>query len=351
MEPAYPRAPQTQERVVLSTVTTSWRHAVRLLSLSVAAATVLSACSSMGLGPTVKRAAFTSEEFGVKSSPRVTGNPNPPRGGGRNLVGKPYVVRGQTYVPLENPMGYVGSGKGSWYGADFHGRLTANGEIFSANAITGAHPTLPLPSYVRVTNQNNGRSLIVRVNDRGPYLAGRVMDLSYRAAAMLGYVEQGSAPVSVEYLGRAPLEGDDTRMLVASYSGPNEFGSHTRVAAADNTNSLADMAGNFIGGIFSYAEAAPVQDGPDGSAMAAVNALAIQALPPDAQPVRLELGSYADGAGATNIAQQFAALGAVESISGDGSTALRMTALKPGVSIVDVQHLAQELGLDGIVLY
>lgn len=335
----------------MSTVTTSWRHAVRLLSLSVAAATALSACSSMGLGPTVKRAAFTSEEFGVKSSPRVTGNPNPPRGGGRNLVGKPYVVRGQTYVPQENPIGYVGSGKGSWYGADFHGRLTANGEIFSANAITGAHPTLPLPSYVRVTNQNNGRSLIVRVNDRGPYLAGRVMDLSYRAAAMLGYVEQGSAPVSVEYLGRAPLEGDDTRMLVASYSGPNEFGNHTRVAAADNTNSLADMAGNFIGSIFSYAEAAPVQDGPDGSAMAAVNALATQALPPDTQPVRLELGSYADAAGATNIAQQFAALGAVESISGDGSTALRMTALKPGASIADVQHLAQELGLDGIVLY
>ncbi|MCQ4052111.1 septal ring lytic transglycosylase RlpA family protein, partial [Klebsiella pneumoniae] len=92
---------------------------------------------------------------------------------------------GRTYVPQEDPS-YVATGGASWYGADFHGRRTANGEIFSANAITGAHPTLPLPSYVRVTNQANGRSIIVRVNDRGPYMPGRIMDLSYRAASMLG---------------------------------------------------------------------------------------------------------------------------------------------------------------------
>ena len=330
------------------TLTPSWRHAVRLLTLSVAAATALSACASMGVGPTVKRGAFTSKEFGVKSSPRVTTNPNPPRGGGRHLVGKPYTVRGTTFVPQENPVGYVGTGKGSWYGADFHGRLTANGEIFSANAITGAHPTLPLPSYVRVTNQQNGRTLVVRVNDRGPYLAGRVMDLSYRSAAMLGYVDQGSAPLAVEYLGQAPLEGDDTRALVASYQGPQEFGAHTQVATMGGGGGF----GNFFGGFFAYADGSTPADTPDGSAEAAIAAMANQLKTPDSQAVKLSLGTYADPAGASRIAQQFAMLGAVETTAGDGSTTqLTMTSLKPGVSTDDVQMMARELGLPDIILY
>jgi rare lipoprotein A len=335
------------------------------LSLTALAATVLAACSSMGVGPTVKRAAFTSEEFGVTSSPRVTRDPNPRRGGGRYMVGKPYVVRGTTFVPQENPVGYTGTGKGSWYGADFHGRLTANGEIFSANAITGAHPTLPLPSYVRVTNQENGRSLIVRVNDRGPYLPGRVMDLSYRAAAMLGYVEKGSAPIKVEYMGKAPLEGDDTRMLVASYEGPNDFGNHTQVASADNTNSLADIAGNFLGGIFSYADTTPQQqDAAIGTAHAAVNAVAntssdldtwVQSVDLDARHVRLGLGVFSDRTNALEVAEQFALLGAVDetavTVSGHSATQLTMSYLKPGVATEDVRALAQELGLSDIILY
>ena len=123
---------------------------------------------------------------------------------------------GETYTPLENPVGYVASGSASWYGNDFHGRLTANGEIFSANGISCASPVLPLPSYVRVTNVENGRSVVCRVNDRGPYLHGRVMDLSYRTAEILGYANKGVGQIQVQYIGPAPLNGDDTRMLLAS---------------------------------------------------------------------------------------------------------------------------------------
>jgi len=211
---------------------TPWHSAVRALSLAALVAPMLAACATGNLGPTVKRSAFTSSEYGVAVSPRVTTDPNPPRGGGRYQVGNPYTVRGKTYVPQHDP-NYAASGTASWYGSDFHGRRTANGEIFSANAITAAHPTLPLPSYVRVTNADNGRSLIVRVNDRGPYVSGRIIDLSYRAAAMLGYVNKGSANVRVEYVGQAPLEGDDTRMLVASYNGPADFDTGpTRLASS-----------------------------------------------------------------------------------------------------------------------
>ncbi len=104
----------------------------------------------------------------------------------------------------------------SWYGDAFHGRRTANGEIFDKNSISAAHPTLPLPSYVRVTNAGNGRSMIVRVNDRGPYHGGRVMDVSQRVADALGFRGQGTARVRVEYIGRASLAGSDDNKLMAT---------------------------------------------------------------------------------------------------------------------------------------
>ncbi|HET8728531.1 MAG TPA: septal ring lytic transglycosylase RlpA family protein, partial [Alphaproteobacteria bacterium] len=191
--------------------------AARLLLVIALVAPMVAACSGAGV-PTVSRAAFKSSEYGVAVSPRVTSLRNPRHGGGRRLVGEAYVVHGRTYTPMANPVGYSEVGEASWYGADFHGRLTANGEIFNANAITGAHPTLPLPCYARVTDLDTGRSIIVRVNDRGPYLPGRIMDLSYRAAAMLGFAGAGTGKIRVQYIGPAPLEGDDTRMLLASYN-------------------------------------------------------------------------------------------------------------------------------------
>lgn len=351
----------------MSTPASHWRHATRLVALAALLAPILAACGGGGgLGATVKRGAFTSAEFGVKSSPRVTNNPNPPKGGGRYQVGKPYTVRGKVYTPTEDP-NYQASGEASWYGSDFHGRRTANGEIFSANAITGASPVLPLPSYVRVTNKENGRSLIVRVNDRGPYMPGRVMDLSHRAAEMLGYVQNGHAQIDVQYVGRAPLEGDDTRMLMASYDGPSDFGrgSTTRLASNDGTNSAMDMAGNFFGSLFSYADTSPEQqDVAIETAHAAVDAMAtrspalqdwVESVDLDARDIKLGLGVFSDQGKAIELAERFAFLGAVDedqvTVNGRKATKLTLTHLKPGVARTDALDLARELGLDDIIVY
>jgi rare lipoprotein A len=155
-------------------------------------------------------------KYGVSASPRVVDAGDPvPKGGGTYRVGKPYVVAGRTYVPEEDA-NYRAEGMASWYGDDFHGRLTANGEVFDMHSISAAHPTLPMPSYARVTNITNKKSIVVRVNDRGPYAANRVIDVSVRAAKLLGFHDRGVTRVRVEYVGRAPLEGSDDRQLVAT---------------------------------------------------------------------------------------------------------------------------------------
>jgi rare lipoprotein A len=155
-------------------------------------------------------------KYGVSASPRVVESGAPvPKGGGTYRVGRPYTVAGRVYVPEED-RNYSATGLASWYGDDFHGRRTANGEVFDMTSISAAHPTLPMPSYARVTNLANGKSLIVRVNDRGPYHANRVMDVSYRAAKLLEFERMGTASVRVDYVGRAALDGSDDRQLMAT---------------------------------------------------------------------------------------------------------------------------------------
>jgi rare lipoprotein A len=155
-------------------------------------------------------------KYGVSSSPRVVNLGDPvPKGGGYYRLGKPYVIAGRTYVPEENN-GYSEVGLASWYGEDFHGRRTANGEVFDMTSLSAAHPTLPIPSYVRVTNLNNQRSVIVRVNDRGPYHQGRLIDVSVRTAKILGFYDNGVTRVRVDYVGRAALEGSDDTKLEAT---------------------------------------------------------------------------------------------------------------------------------------
>jgi rare lipoprotein A len=155
-------------------------------------------------------------KYGVSASPRVVQPGQPvPKGGGTYRVGKPYTVAGQTYVPGENAA-YNEVGTASWYGQDFHGRLTANGEVYDVASISAAHPTLPIPSYVRVTNLANNRSIIARVNDRGPYHQGRLIDVSVRTAKLLGFHGNGIARVRVEYVGRASLDGSDDSKLEAT---------------------------------------------------------------------------------------------------------------------------------------
>jgi rare lipoprotein A len=159
---------------------------------------------------------FAESVYGVKASPRVASGRDIPKGGGRYQVGKAYQVKGRWYEPKEEP-GYNKTGMASWYGSAFHGRLTANGEVYDKYHLSAAHPTFPLPSYARVTNLENGTSVIVRVNDRGPYEYSRIIDVSSKTADLLDIKGKGSAKVRVQYVGRAPLEGNDMPYLMASY--------------------------------------------------------------------------------------------------------------------------------------
>src|SRR6266853_1361212 len=212
---------------------------------AIAACLVLANCASSG-----KFASRVDPKYGVSSSPRVVAMGEPvPNGGGTYRIGKPYTVGGQVYVPEEDT-DYRAEGMASWYGDDFHGRLTANGEVFDMGSLTAAHPTLPMPSYARVTNLRNGKSLIVRVNDRGPYHGNRLIDVSNKAAELLDFKGNGVAKVRVEYVGRAPLEGSDDRQLIATLRTgiPAPSPSTVRIASARPfVPGLASSAGRIRG--------------------------------------------------------------------------------------------------------
>src|SRR6266403_758621 len=198
-------------------------------AIAAGACLILANCASSG-----KFASRVDPRYGVSSSPRVVAFGEPvPKGGGTYRVGKPYVVAGRVYVPEED-VNYHEEGLASWYGDDFHGRQTANGEVFDMDSLSAAHPTLPMPSYARVTNLSNGKSLIVRVNDRGPYHGDRLIDVSNKAAELLEFKGNGVARVRVEYVGRAPLEGSDDRQLMATLrsGAPAPAPSLVRVASA-----------------------------------------------------------------------------------------------------------------------
>lgn len=152
-------------------------------------------------------------------------------------IGKPYKVAGLWYVPKHQP-DYDETGIASWYGPTFHGKSTANGEIYNQSRLTAAHPTLPMPCLVEVTNLANGRKIVVRVNDRGPYKRGRILDLSAKAAKLLGYQGNGTAEVRVRYVGKAPLNGDDRAeqeflSKQAWYTGGGAGAPKTEVAEVD----------------------------------------------------------------------------------------------------------------------
>ena len=140
-------------------------------------------------------------------------------------LGEPYQIEHVWYFPSYDA-NYDRTGIASWYGHPFHGRATANGERYDMNDVTAAHPTLPLPSRVRVTNLENGRQLVVRVNDRGPFIDGRLIDVSRRAAQLLGFYRKGLAEVRVEYLGldhvnpHVPLPVESPRVLLANNGSP-----------------------------------------------------------------------------------------------------------------------------------
>lgn len=157
-----------------------------------------------------------------------------PRHEPRTLAGNksPYKVLGKTYYVLDRPENYREQGVASWYGKKFHGHLTSNGEIYNMYGMTAAHKTLPIPSYVKVTSRNNGRSVIVRVNDRGPFHGNRVIDLTYTAAKKLGFVNQGTASVMVEYIDPNNYQAPVTKTIATQRDGARS--DEPRAPAPDN---------------------------------------------------------------------------------------------------------------------
>ena len=194
----------------------------------------------------------------------------------------PYRVRGVSYHVLQDASSYKERGTASWYGAKFQGHKTANGEIYNLYSATAAHKTLPIPSYVRVTNLDNGRSIVVRVNDRGPFHPDRVIDLSYAGAVKLGYMESGTAPVEVEIV-RVP-DVDDRR---GSPGGDYRF---LQVGAFGIEASAKDLQGRLAAVLASPVFVSPVQTGK--------NLL-----------YRVRVGPVADSDTMTRVQRQLVALG------------------------------------------
>ncbi len=167
------------------------------------------------------------------------------------FANNPYSALGQDFVPERTIKPFLQRGLASWYGRRFHGNKTATGEIYDMFQLTGAHPTLPLPSYARITNTQNGRQIVVRVNDRGPFLRNRVMDLSYAAALKLGYVEQGVAMIEIEAI--VPSEAD--RLAAAGTLAPSGVPERVLESKTNRFPLFAEHEGVFVQiGAFQLAE-------------------------------------------------------------------------------------------------
>lgn len=239
-------------------------------------------------------------KYGVRPSPRVVAAGQAiPKGGGFEKVGKPYVVAGKLYTPRDMT-NYTAKGLASWYGDAFHGRQTANGEIFDYGSMTAAHPTMPLPSYIRVTNLENGRSVVARVNDRGPYHQNRLIDVSQRVAEALNFKRKGTANVKVDYLGRASVEGSDDDILIATLR------TDGRPAMLNGPTAPVQVASNdtnFLSDFFSDTPAQSVKRAPEPIVLASAEPSAVELvddipLPPirplmNWAPARLEIAQRA----------------------------------------------------------
>lgn len=222
----------------------SSRHLRRIVNESTARIMIVSALIASLCACSVPKTSNAVDETRALS-PRVIKIGDPvPKGGGVYKVGDPYLAGGKWYTPV-NDQSYDQVGLASWYGDFFHGRRTANGEIYDMEALTAAHPTLPMPTYATVTNLSNNRTVVVRINDRGPYHDGRIIDLSHKAAELLGFYGRGTAAVRVRYFSPAPLNGDDRleRSILAKQpwaahvvaSAPAKSPSNTFLATAATT--------------------------------------------------------------------------------------------------------------------
>ncbi len=238
------------------------------------------------------------------------GSMSPSAGGGVYKVGQPYQVAGIWYVPKEQP-DYDESGMASWYGDEFNMKPTANGELFDMSAISAAHPTLPLPSLVDVTNLDNGKTLRVRVNDRGPFVGGRVIDLSHAAAQVLGYERQGIAHVRVRYVGPAPLGGVSGERMAANGAG--------QVDPPEISGSVGRASPPFYGNPVSVASAplAPA---------AAARPLQMASVVGASSLYRVQAGAFSDAQNARRVASNLSQAGetVIEPVDREGVTLYRV---------------------------
>jgi len=166
--------------------------------------------------------------------------------GGMHKTGKPYQVAGRWYTPLQSEGRYDQTGIASWYGKKFHGLRTANGEIYDMHALSAAHKTLPLPTLMRVTNLENGRSITVRVNDRGPFVKDRLIDLSYAAATALGYAKQGTAHVRVQSLQISPSPIQENMAMGATLKAADHQANSITVSSPEQLSLPASAAAGKI---------------------------------------------------------------------------------------------------------
>ena len=247
----------------------------------------------------------------------------PLTGGGTN---KPYQVNGRWYVPSSQP-DYDQVGTASWYGDAFNMRPTANGEIFDMDAVSAAHTTLPLPSIVEVTNLDNGRKLKVRVNDRGPFVDNRLIDLSHEAARELGFDRKGLARVRVRYVGPAPLLGRDAGVRVASSAPSRRRPAYpTKIAPAEAAPQVAFASAP------APIQAPPLDILPSMPARSpAIAASAPVAAPAPAGAYRIQAGAFGAEANAQRAAAQLASVGqaVIEPMQRGGTTLYRVMLIGP----------------------
>ena len=216
------------------------RRSVVNIVLGVTCALMLSACSSHHHKRTSNHSSKYAnglDPFAGTGSPYYRGRGAIPFAGGRFQVGNAYKVAGRTFTPHEQP-GYNKKGLASWYGEAFHRRMTSNGEYFDMATLTAAHATLPLPSYAKVTNLENGKTVVVRINDRGPFVDTRILDVSKAAADVLGYRRQGTAHVRVQLIGPAPLNDNGGRQVLAMNEAMQNGASVNQLASLSQGNDV-----------------------------------------------------------------------------------------------------------------
>jgi rare lipoprotein A len=196
------------------------KHALGLLALFVAACSTTPPYEGEKPPPPSKGGYYKDDGPGEKPPPNIAEIPDavPKAEPLHRYANRPYKVFGTAYVPLAAVQTFRQRGVASWYGRRFHGGRTASGEPYDMYAMSAAHPTLPIPSYVRVTNVANGRSVVVRVNDRGPFHASRIIDLSYAAAYKLGFIQAGSAQVEIETVLPAREQAGGVYVQVGAFS-------------------------------------------------------------------------------------------------------------------------------------